>query len=455
MNTGLNIECINIRFILPVMLVFCTACSLGKKTDKAASETRFRFDFGSGKVETGFTRVTPDVVYTSERGYGFYTGTAIKSVNRTGKNALTDDYCTADTPFYFSVKVPEGSYEVVITFGDRAGETSTTVKSESRRLMLRDVATTPGAFVSKTIAVNVRNKHIRPGLEVKLTSRETYHLNWDDRLTLEFDGGRPAVCAVEIRPAGNIPTVYLAGNSTVTDQQNEPWSSWGQMLPCFFKPGIVIANHAESGESLKRFSAEHRLEKIASTLKAGDYLLIQFGHNDQKKQSSAYVAPFEGYQEQLRLYIGVARKAGAQPLLVTPVQRRTFDAEGKIENSHGDYPEAMRQVALEEGVPCIDLNAMSAQLFEALGPEASKKAFVHFPAGAFPGQTEALADDSHFSTYGAYELAKCIVQGIKTSESDLARYLNDDLPAYDPAHPAPFETWSLPLSPLIPSVDRF
>ncbi len=431
-----------------LFLTLIMACTPGKKAETAGGASTFRFDFGSGKLAAGYTRVVPDMIFSQERGYGFYAGSQLEAVNRGGPDALQADFCTSAKPFYFAVRVPEGNYQVRIILGDRAAETQTTVKAESRRLMLKAVTTQPGMCATRRITVNVRNKVVRPGQAVGLTARETKHLNWDNQLTLEFSGARPAVCAIEIKPAKNIPTVYLAGNSTVTDQKTEPWASWGQMLPCFFKPGkIAVANHAESGESLKRFEAENRLDKIVSTLKAGDYLMIQFGHNDQKPESSAYVAPFTGYKEHLRIFIDAAREKGAFPVLVTPVQRRTFDAQGKIINSHGDYPEAMRQLARETGVPLIDLNAMSRQLFEAMGPEAAKKAFVHVPAGTFPGQAEALADDSHFSTYGAYELAKCIVQGIKINKIGLAAYLLDDLPDYDPAHPAPFADWHLPLSP--------
>lgn len=431
-----------------VLLVLSLACSPVKKSPRVTARPSYRFDFGPGKLGKGYTRVLPGMAYSSDRGYGFYEGAQLAGVERQSRDALTAGLCTSDEPFYFAVDVPEGNYNVKFILGGTESGSEMVIKAESRRLMLEGVTTGPGQVITCMATVNVRYKTISSGKEVRLTSRELGHFNWDQQLTLEFNGKQPAVCALEITPVEDAITVYLAGNSTVTDQRDEPWASWGQMLPRFFKAGhTAIANHAESGESLKRFLAENRLEKILSTMKAGDYLFIQFGHNDQKKESSAYVEPFTGYKEYLKRFIDAARSKGGLPVLVTPVNRRTFDDSGSFINSHGDYPEAMRQVAREEQVPLIGLNAMSKLLFEALGPEGSKKAFVHYPAGTFPGQEKALADDSHFNDYGAYQLAKCIVEGIKSNKLGLADYLVDGLPDYDPGQPEAPENWHLPLSP--------
>src|SRR5205823_685569 len=186
----------------------------------------------------------------------------------------------SDKPFYFSVALPEGNYQVSITFGDMAGETNTTVKAELRRLMLEQVHTTAGKFVTRTLTVNVRTPQIAGGGEVRLKDREkaTENWAWDEKLTLEFSGARPCVCALEIAKA-DVPTLYLLGDSTVCDQPREPFTSWGQMLTRFLKPGIAVANHAESGESLRSSRGAKRLDKVLSTMRAGDWLFIQFGHN--------------------------------------------------------------------------------------------------------------------------------------------------------------------------------
>lgn len=411
----------------------------------AAIPPDVRFDFGPGAVAPGYTQVLPAMAYMQERGYGFLYAPALEAVSGTGA-ALRGDAIVSSRPFYFAVDVPEGNYEVTLTLGDPVSASATTVKAESRRLMVEHVATTSGAFETRTFIVNVRTSRLPDGSEVRLKDREVGAFHWDGQLTLEFNGDRPAVAAVAIRRVYNAVTVFLAGNSTVTDQTREPWAAWGQMLPRFFGPGVAVANHAESGETLKAFVAEGRLAKVLSQIQPGDYLFIQFAHNDQKPGVN-YVAPFTGYKALLKHFIDEARSRDARPVLVTSMHRRTFDDAGRIINSHGDFPEAMRQTATEEGVPLIDLHAASATLYEALGVEGSKQAFVHYPAGSFPDQDEALADDSHHSPYGAYMLARAVVAGIQAHVPDLARYLVDGIEPFDPAAPDSPDTWALPASP--------
>jgi len=334
---------------------------------------------------------------------------------------------------YFSVRVPEGNYNVTATV-----TCTTTIKSESRRLMLEQV---PAG--THTFTVNVRNSTVpappqnAPGGDrVRLNDRETGVLHWDDKLTIELSGARECLQNLEIAKA-DVPTIFLAGDSTVTDQPFEPTTSWGQMLPRFFKPGIAVANHAESGETLKSFITGLRMDKILSQMKAGDWLFLQFGHNDMKENwPQTYVPAFTTYKQYLRVMIAEARRRGATPVLVTSMHRRSFGSDGKIRNTLGDYPEAVRQTAAEEKVALIDLHAMSAAFYEALGAEKSP---VAFGGGG--------RDGTHHSAYGAYELAKCVVKGIRDAKLDLVKYLVDDGAAFDPAHPDPPDAWNLPASP--------
>jgi lysophospholipase L1-like esterase len=401
---------------------------------KHANQTTWKFDFGPGKVAPGYTQVLQTTAYSKELGYGFEPGPDVSCVDHGGGDPLRSDLCTSDQPFFFSVALPEGNYEVTVTFGDQNAETITTVKAELRRLMLEEVRTAPGKFTTRPFIVNVRTPQISTGGEVKLKDREkTSELwAWDDKLTLEFNNKRPSVCAIKITKV-DVPTLYLLGDSTVCDQALEPFNSWGQMLTRFFKPGIAVANHGESGESLRSSLGAKRLDKVLSLMKSGDYLLIQYGHNDEKEKGEG-VGAFTTYKASLKQFVEEARKRGGIPVLITPVQRRTFDAQGKITNSHGDYPEAVRQVAKEERVPLIDLHAMSSVLYEAWGPEASPRAF-------------APNDGTHHNNYGSYELARCIVEGIKANKLGLMKYLVPDLPAFDPRHPDPMDDFKLPASP--------
>ena len=383
-----------------------------------------RFDFGATQAVAGYTQVASDTAYSEDRGFGFEPGGEIRSVQRAGSDPVKSDFCTSDKPFGFSVKLPEGNYRVTVVLGDTEGESDTSIRAETRRLMLKDVRTSGGAFKSCKFAVNVRNSRIGDKGSVKLNDREKLALHWDDKLTLGFSGGRPCVCSVEIAAAPDAVTVYIAGDSTVTDQLKEPWAGWGQMLPCFFDDKVAVANHAESGRALSSFRNENRLEKILSQIKRGDYLLIQFGHNDQKEKGPN-VGAFTTYKQSLKQYIAAARERGATPVLITPMHRRRFDDSGHVVNSLGDYPEAVRQTAQEDGVALIDLNAMSKTFYESLGVEGSKKAFVHYPANTFPGQDQTLKDDTHFNEFGAYELAKCVVRGMVAARLDLVHHLRE------------------------------
>src|SRR5262249_37077571 len=158
---------------------------------------------------------------------------------------------------------------------------------------------------------------------------------WDEKLTLEFNDTRPAICSIEITPVDSVPTIFLLGDSTVCDQPREPYNSWGQMLTRFFSSGVALANHAESGESLKSSLDAGRLEKVLSAMKPDDYLFVQYGHNDEKETSPG-AGPFTTYKARLKTFVTEARKHDGIPVLVTPVQRRTFDADGRITNSHGE-----------------------------------------------------------------------------------------------------------------------
>lgn len=358
--------------------------------------------------------------YSEETGYGY---DLVETPTKDSKS-----------PFFFSVRVPDGNYKVTVRLGSRKQAGITTVRAESRRLFIESVPTKKKEFIERTFIVNKRNTHIDGNEYVRIKPREKRKLNWDDKLTLEFNGSVPVCESITIEPADTtVTTVFLCGNSTVVDQDNEPWASWGQMIPYFFDTNVCIANYAESGESANTFIAAGRLKKALSQMKKGDYLFMEFGHNDQKQKGPGKGA-YYSFMTSLKTFIDEARLRGAHPVLVTSTQRRSFGPDGHIRDTHEDYPEAMRWLAEKENVPLIDLNEMTRTLYEAMGVEPSKRAFVHYPAGSYPGQTQDFADNTHFNPYGAYEIARCIVEGLKTQVPDLARHLKP-FPTFDPAHP--------------------
>ena len=375
-----------------------------------------------------FDAKTPLPVYSDATGYGYDLLPA-------------PDVKKPAEPFYFSVKVDDGNYRVRVVIGSKKRAAETTVRAEGRRLMVHNVATKKGQFLTFEFQVNKRSPRIDDKTLVRIKDRERGYLAWDDKLTLEFNGDAPAVQSVHIERDDQVPTIYLCGNSTVVDQNDEPWASWGQMITRWFGPEVAISNHAESGLTARTFIGGGRLDKILTTLKPGDLLIAEFGHNDEKEKRPGDGAWYH-YVYNLKIFVDQVRAKGADIVFCTPTQRRAFDSDKKtLLNTHGEFPAAMWSVAEREKVPVIDLNAMTKTFFETLGFEDSKRALVHYPANSFPGQEKELADNTHFNPYGAYEVAKCVVMGMKQLDLPLAKYLRPEWQDFDPAQPDDWRTF--------------
>ena len=338
-------------------------------------------------------------------------------------------------PFNFTVAVPDGNYRVTVTLGNKKKAGQTVVRAESRRHYVDLVNTKKNKFETFTFVVNKKNPVIDAKSKVKLKPREFTYKNWDDSLTLSFCGPMPAVQRIQIEPANDVTTVFLCGNSTVVDQENEPWASWGQMITRWFDDKVVIANYAESGLSCTSFLAQLRLDKILTQLKKGDYVIVEFGHNDEKEKRAGDGAWYS-YSRNLKIFADRVKAAGGNIIFCTPTARRQFNSDHKtIRNTHGEYPDAMRAVARREQVPVIELTPATTTLYETMGEEPSKKALVHYPANTFPGQTEAKADNTHFNPFGAWQVAKMVVMGLKQINSPLVQHLRADWQDYSPAQP--------------------
>ena len=179
-------------------------------------------------------------------------------------------------------------------------------------------------------------------------------------------------------------------------------------------------------------------------------MLGEFGHIDQNEKMSGSCS-CDNFSYNLKKFIDQVRKNKGNIIFVTPTQRRNFK-DGKIQETHGDYPDAMRAVAKREHVPVIELHDMTRTFFETLGEENSKRALVHYAAGTFPGQDKALADNTHFNTWGAYEVSKMIVMGMKQLGLPIVSHLRPDWKDYSPAQPDDFNKWNWPLSPIFESL---
>ena len=378
------------------------------------------------------------------------------------------------SPFYFSVKVPDGNYRVSVRLGSKKSGGETTVRAESRRMIIEKCVTKKGEFRDFSFVINKRcvdipsfkgidGKDTQPD-KVRIKPGEVGSLTWDEKLTLEFNGASPCVQSITIEPDTTATTVFLCGNSTVVDQGKEPWASWGQMFTRWFveqgEPvrggkspfkgdleGLSIANYAESGLTATSFMAQNRLQKILSVIKEGDYVICEFGHNDEKEKGPGTGAWYH-YTVALKKFVDMVRAKKGNIIFCTPTQRRFFDAEGKIKNTHGDFPAAMKVVAEREKVPLIDLNADTKTLFEAMGTEGSKHLLVHYPMGTFPWQEKKFSDNTHFNPFGAYEVSKLVVMGLKRLNSPLVKYLSSDWTDFSPSKPDDWQTFYWPLSPV-------
>ncbi|WP_083191638.1 rhamnogalacturonan acetylesterase [Formosa haliotis] len=417
--------------ILFLLIHFITSCIIGQRQTDSYS-----FYFGKESNDKTAIQIANPITYSKQTGYGF-------DFNSAENVSLKNKALTGTGSIYFSVKLPEGNYKIDLILGEKKAS-NTTVKAESRRLMLPEIKVNKNHTVHKSFIVNVRTPKINDSSSISIKDRENNYLNWDDKLTLEFLGNS-AIQSLKITPITKIKTLFLAGDSTVTDQDVEPWGSWGQFITAFFNTNVVVANYANSGASLSSFKGRKRLDKILSKMRPGDYLFIEFGHNDEKIKGEGNGA-WGLYSNLLKEFVLKARDKGGIPVLLTPTQRRAFNKNNTLNPTHGDFPDAMRKVASDLQVPLIDLTKMTTELYEAWGDQNSRLAFVQYPANTFPGQDKALDDNTHFNSFGANEVAKCVLLGIQNLNLDLVKYFNNGISEYTPKQPDQLKDWTVPMS---------
>ncbi len=235
-------------------------------------------------------------------------------------------------------------------------------------------------------------------------------------------------------------TIYWAGDSTVqyNDIRTYPQTGIGQVMHLFLKPEHMVSNHAKNGRSTKSFLEEGRFESICAQMKEGDFLFVQFGHNDEKSNDpTRYTVPQGTFAENLRIFIREARKKKATPVLITPLERRLFDEDDRlIESAHADYVEAIKMVGEEERVAVIDLWAKSRAAIQKAGFVETRKWFVHVPEGIYPAFPEGKTDNTHLQYRGAVTFAGLIAEGLEELGGIYANLLIGDEPAesYNPSN---------------------
>jgi lysophospholipase L1-like esterase len=380
----------------------------------ASAQALRRFAFAPAQATNGAILVQRTQAYDAAQGYGF---TDTKDGNEMA----------------LAVKLPPGDYRVRVQLAAGAKAARTAIWAEDRRLMAAPASLTPGERRQVEFVVNTRDPSLvksehdpAPNPTVRLRDEEPGPQNrtWDDKLTLAFSGDAAAVQSVEIEQA-KVPRLFLAGDSTVTDQGGGDYASWGQMLPRFLSTNVAVANHARSGETMKSFVASLRWDKLLSDARPGDILLIQFGHNDQKQQwPRTYVSPDLGYPAWMKALIADARQHGMQVGLVSPVARRSFDNGGHITNTLAGYDTAVRNVARELNLRYVDLTALTATLYETLGPDRSALAF------ASNGK-----DKTHHNAYGAYVIANFVAQMVTDPAAGFGVKPAGDFKPIDAARP--------------------
>ena len=226
--------------------------------------------------------------------------------------------------------------------------------------------------------------------------------------------------------ATTAPRLHLVGDSTMADKPNlhYPERGWGQLLPAFLKPELTVVNHAANGRSTLRFLNEGRWQLLLSDLAAGDYVLIQFGHNDQKKDDPArYAALDSTYPQLLQRFIADVRAKGATPMLATSICRRQFDAQGKVVNGLADYAGKAREVAVKANISLFDLNQQSCADLQSFGLNASQAYYIQVPAGLYQSQPAGKIDNTHLSVQGASWIAQRFIRDLKRQQHPLAAYV--------------------------------
>jgi rhamnogalacturonyl hydrolase YesR/lysophospholipase L1-like esterase len=240
------------------------------------------------------------------------------------------------------------------------------------------------------------------------------------------------LAAIELEKGLHAPRVFLVGDSTMADKPptGNPERGWGQAFPLFFRNAVRVENHARNGRSTKSFLREGRWDTVCTRLRPGDYVFIQFGHNDSKKDDSTRFADAHtDFKTNLIRYVSDARSRGANPVLITPVARRRFDSTGAYYDAHGDYPAVVREVGSEVHSPVIDLNKTSGALLARLGKTSSEDLFLRVPPGVYSPFPKGKGDDTHFRWKGAIAMAELVVDGIKSLGLPLAGYLNSPPPS--------------------------
>lgn len=343
------------------------------------------------------------------------------------ENGFGVDNFKNSTENAFSVKMDEGDYQVTVTVKGKKSNNTFLIFSEDRRVMTPISTINNNEIQQFSFYVNVKNTLLAQSEHdnsntprVRIRGDEYVSRNWDNKLTIALSNQSVQFNNIQIESV-NIAKILLAGDSTVTDQTSSDYASWGQFLPALISNRLIV-NHARSGETLKSFITSLRWDKTLSHTNAGDIVLIQFAHNDEKKQWPRTYATANGaYPEYLRAFIADVRQKGAYPVLVTPVARRIYDKKGQLVNTHAGYDQAVRNIAQAKKVPVIDLTAQTSQLYQALSKINVPKIFAN------QGK-----DKTHHNHLGAFLIANMVANNLQVIYPTLTKLVDTDVNLLNP-----------------------
>ena len=377
--------------------------------------------FARGAVQMCFDRKLPIATLFKEPKDVAFTPIGF---NGPGKDAkpLKDDF-TKDEVAYAAAPATTGwrnpleigNYDVTIRLGDRDKPTVNFVKFMGRRLASDRIELKAGEFSNFTFTARI------PGVYTRRNKTGIHSLG----LSLFCNGQQVPVTETTVTRNDSAPTIWLCGDSTVTDQKREPWGSWGQILPAFIKPGWACVNFARSGLAMATFESEGRLARILEDLKAGDWVIVQFGHNDQKRPGEE---PENGYTRRYGEWLAKFRAKGARLVVVSPCERRRFDEKtGEHQGKTlAGYADAARAFAEKNALPFIDLNDITYRMQGALGADGSKPLQV---------DNKGKLDNTHHSIYGAYVNARIVASHLATFDG-IGAAIRDEAKSFDPMHPS-------------------
>ncbi|WP_299033287.1 fibronectin type III domain-containing protein [uncultured Pseudokineococcus sp.] len=388
-------------------------------TPAPALEGPLVLDLGSGELAEGAVRVDASTAYSADQRYGLVDPRAASATDRGGDDPLRGDFLTLGAT-ELVVDLPPGDYTVDLVAGDTVESSDLSMEVEQMAKVL------PTALPAGEL--------LEMSFDIALV---------DGQLNVDVGGTAPKLAALTITPqapreAGAEPTAWITGDSTVQTYTDDytPQAGWGQMLDRYLTDDVSVVNRAIGGRSSKNFISQGRLDDVLLDVRPGDYLFAQFGHNDNSYGVDDRFAAPADYREYLRTFVDGARQRGATPILVTPVSRRSFAADGTANVSFPAYVEAVRELAAETGAPLVDLSASSRALLTEIGPERAKSVFLWVPAGVYPNRPNGTQDDTHFQDYGAVQMARLVAADVARLDIPLAQEVVEaEPPAQVPAAP--------------------